>query len=171
MKILEEIRAWKGKPKELVVFLVKSVREDKTLFSQLVDCLKNGSEVEKGTCADVMKNVTKDEPELAAPYIEELIEHINDKAPRVKWGVPESIGNIASKFPDKVEKAVPNLLINTKNESTVVRWCAAYALSEIVKNNSKIRITLVPKIEEIVKYEANNGVKNIYLKALKGIAI
>ena len=62
MKILEEIRAWKGKPKELVVFLVKSVREDKTLFSQLVDCLKNGSEVEKGTCADVMKNATKNEP-------------------------------------------------------------------------------------------------------------
>ena len=170
MKILEEIRAWKGKPKELVVFLVKSVKTDKTLFAQLVDCLKTGSEVEKGTCADVMKNVTKDEPELAAPYIDELIEHINDKAPRVKWGVPESIGNTARKFPEKVEKAVPNLLINTKNESTVVRWCAAYALSEIVKNNSKIRITLVPKIEEIVKYEANNGVKNIYLKALKMMA-
>ncbi|MFH0897918.1 MAG: hypothetical protein V1850_07745, partial [Candidatus Bathyarchaeota archaeon] len=100
MKILEEIRAWTGKPKELVVFLVKSVKEDKTLFAQLVDCLKTGLEVEKGTCADIMKNVTKDEPELAAPYIDELIEHINDKAPRVKWGVPESIGNIARKFPE-----------------------------------------------------------------------
>jgi len=171
LKTLEEIRAWTGKPKELVVFLVKSVKEDKTLFAQLVDCLKTGLEVEKGTCADVMKNVTKDEPELATPYIDELIEHINDKAPRVKWGVPESIGNIASKFPDKVEKAVPNLLINTKNESTVVRWCAAYALSEIVKNSSKTRSTLVPKIEEIVKHETNNGVKNVYLKALKSIAI
>ena len=145
------------------------MKTDKTLFAQLVDCLKNGSDVEKGTCADVMKNVTKDEPELAAPYIDELIEHINDKAPRVKWGVPESIGNIARKFPEKVEKAVPNLLINTKNESTVVRWCAAYALSEIVKSNSKTRGTLVPRIEEIVKYETNNGVKNVYLKALNRI--
>ena len=170
MNILEEIRAWKGKPKELVVFLVKSVRDDKTLFAQLVDCLKTGSEVEKGTCADIMKNVTKDEPELAIPYIDELIEHINDKASRVKWGVPEAIGNIAQKFPDKVEKAVPNLLINTKNESTVVRWCAAYALSEIVKNNAKIRSTLVPKIEEIVQHETNKGVKNVYLKALKKMA-
>jgi hypothetical protein len=169
MKILEEIREWKGKPKELVAFLVKNVKEDKTLFAQLVDCLKTGSEVEKGTCADVIKNVTKDKPEIAAPYVDEMIEYINYKAPRVKWGVPESIGNIAQKFPDKVENAVPNLLINTTDDSTVVRWCAAYALSEIVKSNSKIRGTLVPKIEKIVKNETNNGVKNVYLKALKVI--
>jgi hypothetical protein len=171
MKILEEIRGWKGKPKELVIFLTKSVKEDKTLFAQLVDCLKSGSDVEKGTCADVMKNVTKDEPEIATPYINEMIEYINYKAPRVKWGVPESIGNIAQKFPDQVEQAVPKLLINTKDESTVVRWCAAYALSEIVKNNHKIRSELFPKIEEIVKNEKNNGVKNVYLKALKTIGI
>ena len=68
-----------------------------------------------------------------------------------------------------MEQAVPNLLINTKNESTVVRWCAAYALSEIVKSNFKTRGTLVPRIEEIVKYETNNGVKNVYLKALNRI--
>jgi len=169
MKILDEIRGWKRKPKELVIFLTKSVKEDKTLFAQLVECLKSGSDVEKGTCADVMKNVTKDEPEIATPYINEMIEYINYKAPRVKWGVPESIGNIAQKFPDKVENAVPKLLINTKDDSTVVRWCAAYALSEIVKSNSKIRGTLIPKIEEIVKNENNNGVQNVYLKALKAI--
>jgi hypothetical protein len=169
MKILDEIRGWKGKPKELVIFLTKSVKEDKTLFAQLVECLKSGSDVEKGTCADVMKNVTKDEPEIATPYINEMIEYINYKAPRVKWGVPESIGNIAQKFPDKVENAVPKLLINTKDDSTVVRWCAAYALSEIVKSNSKTRSALVPQIEELVKHENNNGVRNVYLKALKAI--
>jgi hypothetical protein len=68
-----------------------------------------------------------------------------------------------------VEKTVPKLLINTKDESTVVRWCAAYALSEIIKSNSNIRCTLVPQIEEIIKNENNNGVKNVYLKALKVI--
>lgn len=68
-----------------------------------------------------------------------------------------------------MEKTVPKLLINTKDESTVVRWCAAYALSEIIKSNSNIRCTLVPQIEEIIKNENNNGVKNVYLKALKVI--
>ncbi len=170
MKVLDEIRGWRGKPKELVIFLTKSVKEDNTLFVQLVDCLKSGSDVEKGTCADVMKNVTKDEPEIAAPYINEMIEYINYKAPRVKWGVPESIGNMAQKFPDEVEDAIPKLLINTRDESTVVRWCAAYALSEIAKNNKKIRSELAPTIEEIVQNENNNGVKNVYLKALKVIS-
>lgn len=167
MKIIDEIRNWSGKPKELVTFLTKSVKEDKTLFAQLVDCLKNGSDVEKGMCADVMKNVTKYEPEIAIPYIDEIIEYVNCKVPRVKWGVPESIGNIAQKFPDNVEKAIPKLLINTEDKSTVVRWCAAFAISEIVKNNPKIRKELNSKIEVIVKNESNNGVKNVYLKALK----
>ena len=95
MKIIDEIRGWKGKPKELVASLTKSVKEDKTLFAQLVDCLKNGSDVEKGTCADVMKNVTKDEPQIAIPYINEMIEYINYKAPRVKWGISEAIAALS----------------------------------------------------------------------------
>ena len=169
MSIIAEIRAWKGKPKELVTFLEQRVTDDSALFAQLVDCLKNGSDVEKGTCADVMKHVTKENPEIAIPYIDELITYIDYKAPRVKWGVPESIGNTAQKFPEKVEGAIPKLLENTNDTSTVVRWCAAFALGEIVKNNPKIRRELVPKIEAIVKNEKNNGVKNVYLKALQTI--
>jgi hypothetical protein len=48
--------------------------------------------------------------------------------------------------------------------------CAAFALSEIIKNNPSVREELVPKIEGIVKSEKNNGVKNVYLKALKTIS-
>lgn len=171
LKIVDEIRGWAGKPKELIAFLTKSVEEDKSLFAQLVDCLKNGSDVEKGTCSDVMKHVTKENPAIAIPYIDELIKYIDYKAPRVKWGIPESIGNMAQKFPEKVEGAIPRLLANTKDGSTVVRWCAAYALSEIAKNNQRIRSELIPKIEEIAKNEKNTGVKNVYLKALKAIGI
>ena len=167
MQILEEIRNWKGKPKELVEFLAENMKKDKKLFSQLVEVLKTGSDVEKGTCADVMKHVSKDNPDIVAPYINDIIEYINYKTPRVKWGVPESIGNISQKFPKEVEKSIPKLLINTKDESTVVRWCTAYALSEIAKNNPKSINELVPKFNEIIKKEKNNGVKNVYLKALK----
>jgi len=169
MKIIEEIRSWNGKPKELIAFLTESIEKDGKLFSQLIEVLKSGSDVEKGTVADVMKHVSKDMPEIVAPYIGDMVGYINYKAPRVKWGVPESIGNVAQKFPTEVEKAIPNLLVNTKDVSTVVRWCAAFALSEIAKNNPRVRKELVPKIEGIVKNEKNNGVKNVYLKALKTI--
>jgi hypothetical protein len=59
------------------------------------------------------------------------------------------------------------LLLNTKDESTVVRWCAAFALSEIAKYNTKKQKELFSIFSEIVKKEKNNGVKNVYVKTLK----
>jgi hypothetical protein len=47
--------------------------------------------------------------------------------------------------------------------------CAAYGLSEIAKHNTKAQKELILRIKEIVKKEKNNGVKNVYLKALKVI--
>ncbi|ODS38579.1 MAG: hypothetical protein A7315_12170 [Candidatus Altiarchaeales archaeon WOR_SM1_79] len=114
--------------------------------------------------------ISKDKPEMMAPYIGVLIEYIDYKAPRVKWGCPESLGNLAEKYPGEVEKAIPKLLENLKDKSTVVRWCAAYALTEIAKYNSGKQKELVSKFKSMVKTEQNNGVKNVYLKALKVIA-
>lgn len=171
MKILEEIRKSKKKPKEWVAYLSDAIKKDEKLFSQLIEGLEQGVDVEKGTCADIMKHVTAEKPEYASPYIDTIIKYINyDKAPRVRWGIPESIGNIAQKFPEKVEKAIPNLFLNTKDKSTVIRWCAAFGLTEIAKNNPKAAEKLVPEFEKIIKKEKNNGVKNVYLKALKVIS-
>jgi hypothetical protein len=168
MNIQETIKNWNKKPKELVEFLTKNVLKDKKNFSQLIDILKNGNDVDKGTCADVMKHVSAEKPEFFLPYINVLVEYINYKAPRVKWGVPESFGNIAKEYPKEAEKAAPNLLKNTienKENTTVIRWCAAYALSEIAKSTKNKK--LIEKINEIIKKEKNNGVKNVYIKALK----
>jgi hypothetical protein len=169
MNVTDEIRNWKGKPKELVAFLTESIEKDEKLFAQLIEILKFGSDVDRGTAADVMKHVSKNKPEMVAPYIGDLVDCINYKAPRVKWGVPETIGNLAQKYPTEVEKAIPRLLVNTKDKSTVVRWCAAFALTEIAKSNPAIRKELGSKIEEIVQNEKNNGVKNVYLKALRSM--
>ena len=87
----------------------------------------------------------------------------------MKWGIPETIGNLAEKHPKKVEKAIPYLILNTGDKSTVVRWCAAYALSNIAIYNLDKREELVEKIQSIIVEEKNNGVKNVYLKALKQI--
>ena len=157
------------KPKERVSKIVESIKKDTSLFDELMDVFRIGSDVEKGTCAEIMKFVSKDKPGIIAPYIDELIGYINYKASRVKWGIPESIGNLAETYPKEVEKAIPNLLKNTRDKSTVVRWCAGYALSEIMKFNSEKRDELILKINSIIKQEKNNGVKNIYLKALKHI--
>ena len=167
MKIIEDILKSTIKPKEKQLKLVEAVCNGKIKDNEFIEFFKSASDVDKGTCADVMKHVSEQKPEILAPYIDVLVEYINYKTPRVKWGVPESIGNIAKKYPDEVEKAIPKLLLNTKDESTVVRWCAGYALTEIAKYNSKKQKELISIFSEILKKEKNNGVKNLYLKALK----
>jgi hypothetical protein len=167
MTIIEDILKSKIKPKEKQLKLVEAVCNGKINDKEFIEFFKSASDGDKGTCADVMKHVSEQKPEILAPYIDVLVEYINYKTPRVKWGVPETIGNMAKKYPDKVEKAILKLLQNTKDESTVVRWCAGYALSEIAKYNSKRQKELISIFSEIVKKEKNNGVKNLYLKTLK----
>jgi len=119
-----------------------------------------------------MKHVSAQKPALLAPYIDTLIEYINFEPPRVKWSVPEAIGNMAKDYPDKVVKAIPNLLKNTTDDkinTTVIKWCAAFSLAEIAKHYSKTRKQLVPIFEKIIKSEKNNGMKNVYVKVLKVI--
>jgi hypothetical protein len=149
--------------------MTESILEDRRLFGELMEILKNGRDADKGVCADVMKHVTKADPAAALPFLDAIIGHVNHELPRVKWGVPESIGNMAETFPDQVKKAVPALLKNTADASTVVRWCAAFALSEIAVYNPKARKNLIPEIKKILKTEKNNGVGNVYLKAMKRI--
>lgn len=164
---ISEILSSKMKPKEKVSLMAEKIKADKKLFHELAEILKAGSDVDKGTCADVMKHVTMGNPEIALPYLDDIIAYINYEAPRVRWGIPESIGNMAKIYPKEVEKAVPKLWINTKDDSTVVRWCAAFALCEIAKYSDDLRTVLTARFEETIKQEKNSGVRNVYLRALK----
>jgi len=77
---------------------------------------------------------------------------------------------MAKDYPNKAAKAISYLLKNTtddKKNTTVIKWCAAFALVEIAKHNPKTRKQLLPIFEKIIKKEKNSGVKNVYAKALK----
>jgi hypothetical protein len=168
-KAIQEIMSSDLKHKEQVATITEMAIKDKKALAQLFDILKTGNDVEKGTATEVMKFVSKENPDLMIPYIDVLIEYIDYKAPRVRWGCPESLGYIAQRYPDKVEKSIPKLLENLKDKSTVVRWCAAFALTEIAKHNHKKQKELVIIISKLIKIEQNSGVRNLYVKALKEI--
>ncbi len=170
MKVLDIVESKKN-PKEKTELIVSSVKQNKLLIKEVIEILKNGKDVEKGFISDSLKHISAELPEILVPYTEAIIEYINYKAPRVTWGVMEAVGNISKQFPEKTASAVPKLMLNTKSKSTVVRWCSAYALSEIAKHNKKLQKELVKKIKAILKTEANNGVKNVYQKALGLIEI
>ena len=167
MKEITDILDSDLKHKEKVAKITDKIINNESLVPNLVKLLQEGSDVQKGTSAEIMKFVSKDKPELLISHLDVLMEYINYKAPRVKWGVPETIGNMAQKYPKEVEKTIPKLLINTEEKSTVIRWCAAFALSEIAKYNTDIQEELVNKFQTFIDKEQNNGVKNVYVKALK----
>ena len=172
MSKIEEILQLKIKPKEKQIKLVEAVISDKIPVKEFVVFFESAKDVDKGTCADVMKHVSAQKPALLMPFIDTLLEYINYQLPRVKWGVPEAIGNMAKDYPDKAAKAISYLLKNTTDDKinpTVIKWCAAFALVEIAKHNPKTRKQLLPIFEKIIKRERNNGVKNVYVKALKVI--
>jgi len=172
MSHIEEIIQSKIKPKEKQKKLVDAINNSVVSVKEFMDFFITASDIEKGTCADVMKNVSAQDPEILAPYIDKLIEYINYPLSRVKWGVPEAIGNMSKRYPDETAKAVPYLLKNTTDEkqnTTVIKWCAAFALTEIAKFNKKTGRELLPIFNDIVERETNNGVKNVYLKAMKSI--
>ncbi|MEA1936557.1 MAG: hypothetical protein U9N04_00390 [Patescibacteria group bacterium] len=164
MNTIQKTLQAKIKPKEKVILLTEKIKKDKKLFKELMEILETGTDVEKGTCADAIKHITKDNTEIAKLHINEIIGYINSDVTRVKWGVPEAIGNMAEKFPEEIAEAIPKLFVNLKKSSTVIRWCAAYGLTKIAKYNSKEAKTLLPKFKEIIRKEKNNGVKSVFVK-------
>jgi hypothetical protein len=76
---------------------------------------------------------------------------------------------IAPAFPENPKKAIPFLMKNVHDAGTVVKWSAAYGLTEIAKYYPKTRKELIPFFEKVIKKETNNGVKNVYIKAMKRI--
>ena len=172
MTEIEEILQLPVKPKEKQIKLVEAVVSGEIVVSEFIAFFESAADVDKGTCADVLKHVAAQSPALLAPYIDVLVKYINYRAPRVKWGIPEAIGNLAKNFPDQTAVAIPYLLKNATDEkanTTVIKWCAAFALTEIAKYHPDSRKQLLPIFEKISRAEKNNGVKNVYVKTLKAI--
>lgn len=169
MSTIKEILESKKKSKEIVKLLAETLKREEKLINELIQYFENRSIAEKGNCIEAIEYVTKEKPEFAENCLEFIIEHINDKAPRVRWEACRIIGNVAQRFPDKVKKAIPKLLENTRDKVTVVRWSAAFALTEIARSSSEMEKHLTPEFNKIMKRETNNGVKNIYLKYLKNV--
>jgi HEAT repeat protein len=169
MGAIREILESNRKPKEKVDLLAEKVKEDRNLFAQLVECFEAGSATDKGNCIEAMEYVSEDEPDIILPHLDFIIEQVNHAASRVRWESARIIGNVAQEYPDQIARAVPKLLANTNDTGTVVRWSAASALVEIAKNSPESQKELIPKFKEILKKEKNNGVRNIYVKALESL--
>lgn len=169
MRLLEKLRGSELKAKEAASYFAKEFAEDVELLKELGESIDLFTDVEKGILMEALEFATDVDPEVAEPVFDVVLECLSCEAPKVKWEAARVVGNIAHRFPDKASRSVPKLLENTKHKGTVVRWSAAYALGEIIKHDEKARRRLLPEIKKILKREKNDGVKNVYKKALKEV--
>ena len=135
---------------------------------ELIAFAERAKDSEKATCIEAIEYATKEKQEIADESVFSFVtKMLTNKAPRVKWESARVIGNIAHLFPTKLNKPIANLLVNTENDGTVVRWATSYALGEILKLKTKHNKNLLPAIESILERELDNAIKKKYLEAIK----
>lgn len=159
-----------SKPKEKIEILSQQVLAATTTVDDIVAFTKDGKDPVKGSCIEALEFATKQKPELITKSaFEFVILSLTEKAPRIKWESAKVIGNTAHLFPNNLETAITNLLVNSEHEGTVVRWSAAFALGEILKLKTKHTTELLSAIEAISEREEKNSIKKIYQAAIKKI--
>ncbi len=156
------------KPKEKTETLSKWLIANPKKINHLIEFAVSSKDPFKATCIEAIEFATKTNPKIATINCLDFITNsLYEKAPRVKWESAKVIGNIASIFPEKLNEAIKYLLINSEHTGTVVRWSAAYALSEIIKLKTKMNKDLIPAAEAIIKREEKSSIKKIYQESIK----
>lgn len=137
-------------------------------IDELLAVTEKVKDPEKATCIEAIEFATRQNSKIANDNVFAFVtKTLTEKAPRVKWESAKVIGNIAYLFPEKLNKAIDNLLINTEYDGTVVIWAAAFALGEILKLKTIHNQDLLPVIEVICDREKDNAIKKKYLDAIK----
>jgi hypothetical protein len=88
MSQIQAILHAQAKPKEKQSMLVEAIVSSEIPIGDLIAYFQVAQDTDQGACADALKHISAARPELLGPYINLLIGHINDRLPRVKWGVP-----------------------------------------------------------------------------------
>lgn len=156
------------KTKEKVQTISQWLLDGSLTAGKLSAFAQKAKDPEKASCIEAIEFATRQNAKIADETVFVFVtKMLAENAPRVKWESAKVIGNIAHLFPTKLSKAISNLLPNTENDGTVVRWASAFALGEILKLQTKHNKDLLPAIEAICNREQDNGVKKKYLDAIK----
>lgn len=156
------------KQKEKIEALAEAIISGELAIIDLIEVASIVKEPAKAVYMEAFEYATNKKPMIASRELFIFAQNnLRVKSPRLKWESAKVIGNIAHLYSEFLKSAVASLIENTKDEGTVVRWSAAYALTQIFQlsnySNDEFRILL----QNISESEKKNSIKKIYLKALK----
>jgi hypothetical protein len=152
------------------VALLSLIRGSGELLGRLIERFPTASGSNKGTMMAALESLSRQLPNEVLPYAGFVIDHLEDPQPRVRWEAARVIGNLAGTRAMSLRSAVPALLGNARHTGTVVRWSAAFALTELAMADESLGKELLPQLRGLLRQETGNGVRKMYEETLKQLA-
>ncbi|MFD2170512.1 hypothetical protein [Tumebacillus lipolyticus] len=167
MNLNELIKRKDIKPKEKTEALAATILDGELAVLDVIQFANTAKEPLKATCMEAFEYATSNKPEVAnSDLFKFATDHLGAKASRLKWESAKVIGNIAHLFAEDLETTIERLLENTQDSGTVVRWSAAYALTQIYSLPKYANDAFRSKLAEICEAEEKASIRKIYLKVL-----
>ncbi len=160
------------KAKEKTQLLCEGLLSNVLQLHEFIEEIQTAKDSPKATCIEALAHASEQKPNiLTEEALILLIQTLSSKAPRIKWECAKTIGLTISLYPDQLESAIDQLVMNINHEGTVVRWSIAFALGEIVKMNQPSTQHLVSLIEQQIEKEEKKSIQKIYHKALTEVTM
>lgn len=152
-----------------IIELINNGLVDINSVSELAKCI---DDKKLAIVLEAMEEITRTYPEKSTiEWLQFVEQYIDTESNSLKREASRIVGNIAHLYENDLESSIQKLLINTRDEGTVVRWGSAYALAKIIMIPQYYNSYLFEQLSQICEQEAENGVKNQYVKSLKKVAI
>lgn len=146
--------------------------EGKLGVDEFVSAAGHMKERHKGTYMEALEYASKVQPDIITlNAFNFAIENLSHRMPRIRWESAKVIGNTAHLFSNKLDEAIKQLLINSEDPGTVVRWSAAYALGQIIQVPVPNRGELIETVRAISERDDKNSIKKVYHAALKKVQL
>lgn len=171
MNIIEVLESKELKSIDKRGVIADALNEGELTVPQIVELVDAINAKKLPIVFEAIEAVTNSDAEKCElSWLQFATDNISSEHHTIKREASRIIGNIAHQFPHHLDKAIGSLLVNTKNESKVVRWGSAYAFAGIIVIPAYANSDLFDQLTEIANSEVENAVKNQYLKALKKAA-
>ena len=159
-------------PKDKTTQLAAAILDGSITTTTLLAFAQKAKAPAKATCIEAMEFATQTNPAIAGgEVLDFVLANLQDKAPRVKWECGKVVANTIHLHPKHLETAISNLLINTTDAGTVVRWSAATAFAAVLAMKTPHNETLVPALQQVMNTEEKNSIKKIYAAAFKKLGV
>jgi hypothetical protein len=143
------------------------------LLAEIADGLASKDAALIGDCAEVLTEVAKEKPELAAPHAKTLAALLTHKTTRVRWEAMHALALMATAVPKVIASLLPRLREMIHNDaSVIVRDHAVDAVSNYAKTSKKAAQAAHPILLEASSLwngkqagHALNGLANVTLAA------